>query len=138
MFCFAHIINNIVHAICEHEQVRSIVNKIASLVKYVKSSGINQNLRKIGCKSLKSYIVTRWNTVYLMIDSVLKCYNQLFKVLQEKEDFDVTGKTKCVHRLTNWSMSKARDIVGFLKKIHTLTTNIEGEKNYDSSGLAIV
>lgn len=40
-FCFAHIVNNIVHAICEQEQVRSIVNKIASLVKYVKSSGVS-------------------------------------------------------------------------------------------------
>lgn len=79
--CYAHIIHNLVSAIIGETKVSSIVDKCATLSSYMKNHGLNKNLRP----TLKRYTPTRWNSVYIMIDCIIKSYGPAYDILIAKQ-----------------------------------------------------
>lgn len=84
--CFAHMMNNTVGKI--FEKIRDVpenqqrwayrmVNAITSIVKYFKSSGLNVLFKP----ALKSNVSTRWNSVFMMLDSVIIHWNKITDIL---------------------------------------------------------
>lgn len=73
--CFAHIINNVVQHMLA--LVAEDLSPVKALVKYFKVTGLNSGLDE----TLKSYVKTRWNSVYYMIQSVLNNWDRIQEVL---------------------------------------------------------
>lgn len=71
--CVSHLLNNTLQkAVEEVAEVAELTNCCAKLVKYFKKSALNANL----ATSLKSYCPTRWNTVYYMLSSIEKNWDE--------------------------------------------------------------
>lgn len=119
--CFAHLINNIVETMCK-ETIKDFVTAGASLVRYLKKSGLCNEL----AESLRSYCETRWNTVYFLFLSILNNYNQIYSILLQREQLtssvDLTSKLTCIPK------SDLKHIVDFLELFAMITIIIQGEK----------
>lgn len=76
--CFAHMVNNLVNYMLK--DIDTVVAAVKSLVKYFKVSGLNSVLEE----TLKSYVKTRWNSVYYMIKSVISNWEQINEILRNK------------------------------------------------------
>lgn len=76
--CFAHMMNNAVNQMMKAIQDR--LTAIIALVKYFKVTGMNCELET----SLKSHVKTRWNSVYYMLDSVIKNWEGVVDILTSK------------------------------------------------------
>lgn len=66
--CYAHIIHNLVSYMFDEPRVMAIIKQCSSLLSYVKNSGMNEDLKT----SLKPHTAIRWNSVFLMIDAIIK------------------------------------------------------------------
>lgn len=86
--CFAHMMNNVVNKMLT--EVEKTVTAVKSLVKYFKVTGMNSALDE----TLKSYVKTRWNSVYYMIKSVISNWDDIVRILTSKKE---------THRLLNIS-----------------------------------
>lgn len=75
--CFAHIINNIVQAVCSDSAIQPIIKNCKRLVKYVKKTHLNYRVDIV----VKSHCTTRWNTVFIMLQSVLHSYQGNFSII---------------------------------------------------------
>lgn len=80
--CFAHMLNNTVRKILE--VVKDEISPVKALVKYFKVTGLNSQLDE----TLKSYVPTRWNSVFYMIKSVLANWNDISVVLSSKGELE--------------------------------------------------
>lgn len=121
IYCFAHIVNNIVEEMCKHEDVKKLITDATSLVKFIKSANLNHR-----CKpTLKSYTKTRWNTVYDMLRTILCNYSNIVDILNEK---DRLSNDNYVRKITVLSKYHIAGVVDFLKLFKDITDDIEGEK----------
>lgn len=83
--CFTHMLNNTVQlmlGLLDEE-----LKPTKRLVKYFKVTGLNSKLKDIECgrgTTLKSFVATRWNSVYYMIRSVLDNWTQIRTILEAK------------------------------------------------------
>lgn len=77
--CFAHLIHNVVEKML-HEN--PIVRSVSNIVKYFKASALHAIYFE---RSLKSYVSTRWNTVYTMLESVINNWTMICDVLTQKK-----------------------------------------------------
>lgn len=73
--CFAHMLNNTVQKMLA--SVEDHLKPVKALVKYFKVTGLNSGLDE----SLKSYVSTRWNSVFYMVKSVLANWVHIQEVL---------------------------------------------------------
>lgn len=80
--CFAHFINNIVKMTCQIDIVKVLIDKCRSLVKYFKITGLNNLLPS----ALKSGCETRFNYVHLMLDSIVKNWDNIDNVLRAQNE----------------------------------------------------
>lgn len=78
--CFAHMLNNTVQNMLE--LIADELAPVKALVKYFKVTGLNSAMNE----SLKSYVKTRWNSVYNMIKSVVKNWDQIQEILISKRE----------------------------------------------------
>lgn len=123
MNCYAHLINNIVENMCSDQLIKTIISDAAGLVRYLKKSGIpNKNFQT----ALRSYIETRWNTVYYLLKSILDNYNSILQVLLDKERNATTSNVTL--KLTCLPKEDMRNIAEFLKFFAEVTVHIQGEK----------
>lgn len=76
--CFAHMVNNLVVHMLKEMGVS--IAGVKALVKYFKVSGLNSILDE----TLKSFVQTRWNSVYYMMKSVIANWEQINDILREK------------------------------------------------------
>lgn len=108
--CFAHLINNTVGAMVKDLEC---VEAATSIVRYFKKSGNN----KFGT-SLKSNVTTRWNSVYFMIDSILRHWNDIGSILRAKK----------VHLddLNKMSYDELEMLRDFLGKFKQASMEVEG------------
>lgn len=81
MTCYAHLIHNLVGTMLEDTEVNEIIKKCSKLTAYMKNTGLNAQLKT----SLKLWVSTRWNSVYMMIDSILVNYNDIHDILTKKQ-----------------------------------------------------
>lgn len=121
--CYAHMLHNIVKAMCKDIELSVIIKNARDLVSYIKKVGLNYrcDLR------LKSYCETRWSTVYMMLNSVLSKFDDIYKVLEErqrqnKKYSDCLQYIECLHKSTLSS------IVQFLEPFKTWTDYVEADK----------
>lgn len=108
--CFAHLINNTVEKMLK--DIPS-VKAVSAIVGYFKKSGKN----KFGT-SLKSNVLTRWNSVYYMIDSFLTHWKEIESVLRANKAH--------LDDLTSISYDELEMLRDFLKKFKDASTEIEG------------
>lgn len=80
--CFPHFANNIVKYGCAVESVDNLVKSCASLVKYFKFNGLNNMLEK----SLKSAISTRFNYIYMMLESIDNNWDTIKDILTQRRE----------------------------------------------------
>ena len=116
--CFAHIINIIVQS--GMLKNNSLIIKVRNIVNDVNNSTkLNDNLENIAkINSLKYYslvndVVTRWNSTYLMLESVIK-NESLLKLLSETNRLDDNEwmEIKKIHTLLNPFYELTRIISG--------------------------
>lgn len=78
--CFAHILNNAVIKMLE--EIAASIMAVKALVKYFKVTGLNSSLGE----TLKSYVPTRWNSVYYMLRSVIANWDAIICILTSKAE----------------------------------------------------
>lgn len=76
--CFAHMVHNVVEKMLEKN---TIVSAVSAIVKYFKASGLNALFEQ----TLKSFVSTRWNTVYRMLESVIAHWDEIVRQLQARK-----------------------------------------------------
>lgn len=79
--CYAHILHNLVSKMLSEPKVISIVDKCAKLSSFVKNTGLNKHLTP----SLKRHTSTRWNSVYIMFDCIIKNFSEVYRLLTLKQ-----------------------------------------------------
>lgn len=79
--CYAHIIHNLVCAMFKEPDVKAMIAQCSELTSYVKNQGMNRNFNP----SLKLYTTTRWNSVCIMLDAIIKNYHGLYDLLSENQ-----------------------------------------------------
>lgn len=76
--------------------------------------------------TLKSFVTTRWNSVYMMLHSIHENYDQIYQILSKKEQETKTYKYICkIHCL---DPSEMLNVIGFLKFFQQLSINLESDK----------
>lgn len=122
--CYAHLLNNLVHSMCETKAAETIITNCSSLVRYINKSSL-KNDRKL-TKSLKQYCETRWNTCQVMIESVYENYDSTYNVLCEKERESSTS-THLTQKITCLQKDELAAMNEFLKPFTNMTKRIEGD-----------
>lgn len=117
--CLAHLINNITHASIK-EAIKT-VTRVSRIVKYLKVTGLNSLLSK----RIISYIVTRWNSVFDMLDTFLECWNEIENILTKKDNEFI----QLFRKLSKTKMEAIRD---YLRTYKLLTSEIEGDREVTS------
>lgn len=124
IYCFAHIVNNIVQHMCEDEKMTEIILKAASSVRFVKITGQNNDVRLKS--SLKSFCATRFNTVVTMLDSMENNYNEVLIMLSDKQN--KAKPENLIKKITCLDQIELRAICDFLRLFAEITNIIEGDK----------
>lgn len=79
--CYAHIIHNMVTYMLDDPKIKVIIEKNSKLANYVKNSGLNHKLKR----SLKRFTPTRWNSVFIMLESIIESYSDVYELLIMKQ-----------------------------------------------------
>lgn len=114
--CWAHLLNNVVEAMCDIADVKAVISDAAALVRYVKKSGLNSRLET----SLKSYCETRWSTTYTMLHSIVSKFEAINVLLEERQ------KQHYIECLQKSTISK---IALFLEPFKIWTDFLEADKS---------
>lgn len=118
--CFIHLINNIVQSCCKLSSVVSILSPVRSTVRYMKVTGLNNKLNE----SLKSYVRTRFNTNIDMLNSVYRNWDELNKILEEKNEMKQLQKQKNQNQSTqSENIIKPRQRANIIKPKKRVNTN---------------
>lgn len=112
--CFAHMLHNMV--VKMFDAVPGIVDNVKSLVKYFKVTGLSSALEN----SLKSYIKTRWNTIYYMMKSLIDNWDDVVSILTMKNE---------MHRMNNIDKNTIMMLCDFVKVFEEATNEIEASKS---------
>lgn len=113
--CFAHLIHNVVQHML-HDN--AIVMAVSVIVKYFKASGLHATFFT---KSLKSYVSTRWNTVYTMFATVIENWTQINQILRRTK--------KHLKELDFLSLDKLILMKTFLEPFKDATDEVEATKH---------
>lgn len=122
LHCYCHLLNNLVENMCKFECVKTIISNASTLVNLMKTSGMNSRLKT----TLKSNVVTRWNSVYYMLNSINVNYDQLLEILTQKER--ETMKYIYVAKLSCLDRTEIIDLITFLKEFEKWSVALESEK----------
>lgn len=122
--CFAHMLNNIVDTMCSVPNVKQMISDAASLVRYMKKSGLSNDKRLK--RALQSFIETRWNTVYYCLQSILDNYNVILEILLEKEN--VSRQIHLTQKLTCLPKSEMENVANLVQIFTEISISIQGEQ----------
>lgn len=129
VFCFAHIINNIVGTMVKEEALKSLISYASELASYMKNGGLCTQLNT----TLKTFSRTRWNGVYIMFDSILNNYAKIVEILAEKTEatrsYASSSSKTPLDYISSIDIGLMTTITKFLKNFHDITQSIEGHKN---------
>lgn len=92
------------------------INDVKTLVRYVKKSGLNAQLTK----TLLQENETRWNSLLMMLESVISCEEELRRLLMQNSQS---------HRIDNINFGLLTDLIAFLQPIKEATKQLEGDKH---------
>lgn len=119
--CLAHLLNSVVGEMLAVAGVKNVLNNASALVRYLKLSHVGSQLSS----KVKAHVDTRWNTAYDMLMSIIENYNELFHLLQAKDE---TAGTTVLDRLTCLSLTEMKAICELLAFFKSVTSSVEGEK----------
>lgn len=126
IFCFAHMINNLVRKMCQNDFIKTLIENSSKLVQYCKKSGLLDMIAKDGGTTLQSHCPTRFNTVEKMFHSILENYSHIVKALDAKEKAD--KKLTVMDKITCLNKAAMKEIRSFLHIFTKMTEEISGEK----------
>lgn len=115
--CYAHLIHNLVCRMISHERVKKIISDAAKLTAYFKLCGFNRRLPT----SLKLFTQTRWNSVYIMLNEIIKNYRNIYDILLEKQQAvnehnrKKAPETKVIDMITCLKLEELSKIRNFLE-----------------------
>lgn len=134
ILCYAHMINNIVEAMTKIECVRTHITAASNLVSYLKKTGLSNSLKT----TVKLNCPTRWNTVFMMFQSIVDNYEKIVEVITEKQNAQTTTISRNrirtsdqrtrppIDYIMDIDISTISGIAKFLKPFKDITVNIEG------------
>lgn len=117
--CICHLLNTVLkHSYSETADefpvLKSSVEKCKSLVRYLKKSGAVNDLSK----TVHQEVECRWNTLFLMLESILTQYNEIKELLQKRHEG---------HRLDNIFPDSIQTLLNFLKIFQEASSKLEGD-----------
>lgn len=112
---------------CKVEDVKSIIQNAAKLVKFLKISGLNSHPIMKG-SSVKSFCKTRWNTVHDVLKSIVLNYTKIINVLQAKEAADKSKKTKVLNKILCLPRDEMENIIEFLNFFEKATNEMKANR----------
>lgn len=125
LFCVNHLLQNTLQkSMDEVDEISNMCRISSKIVRYFKKSGSNSNFTT----SLKSYSPTRWNTFYYVFVSIKNNWNEINKILEERNE---------QHRLGELSVCHLNSLIDVLKVFEDSLKKLEGER-YPTLHLAIV
>ena len=114
LVCINHVLNRVLQPSLEdknaHKQIIDLLKYVKKLVCYVKKSSLQDRFTK----TLKQCNSTRWNSVYIMLKSVLKAHEELQSV------FALYKKGE-MWRVLNINYNLLKQLTDFLKPFSTAT-----------------
>lgn len=120
--CLAHCLNtSLRHTLDEtflNEEVPDVFFSIQSarrIVGYMKRSGLVVHLEK----TLKQDIETRWNSIFILLNSFHTQYEEIANILLEKNKY---------YMISAYNKKLMEEIINFLKLFKDATDDLEGEK----------
>jgi len=103
---------------CALDSVKKIIDDVSSIVSYVRNSGLG-----VTCNpQLKKCVITRWNTVFDMLNSLIENYRKIAQILLEKEEADRNADV--MEKLNKIPRTKLEEIAEFLKKFKMWTKKL--------------
>lgn len=120
--CYPHIIHNLVSYMLTEPRVKLIISQASELSAYMKNSGLNMLLET----TLKRAVSTRWNSVYIMLREILNNYENIVRVLNDKQ---TTVKNNVLQLITWLKKQEVEQICSFLEPFKLITDNLEGDKH---------
>lgn len=140
-FCYDHLINNLAGATLEVPCVKDHVKAAGELTSYMKNSGLCKHPKS----TLKKNGPTRWNSVYMMMSSIVDNFERIVEVLTEKQTAVTTNisrqaknRSQSQSQLQRLKEKQPIDYLGpidinaiaaiaeFLKVFTNLTVRLEG------------
>ncbi|KAH0744720.1 hypothetical protein KY290_032713 [Solanum tuberosum] len=140
VICMAHILNLIVQD--DLKEIGHSINRMRQMVKYVRSSSTKTRnflkcveMQKIECdKMLSLDVPTRWNSTYLMLDTIEK-FEKAFERLDLYDGnftsflaTDVCEDGSIAGSIQNKDWANVRNFIKFLEKIYELTLKVYGSR----------
>lgn len=122
--CYAHLVHNLVTAMLRFQDMDGTVKAASKLASYMKDRGLNGKLKT----SLKTYTSTRWNSTFMMLNSILENYEGIIEVLNEKQRATKIGPKNLVDMVTCISKNTLNKVCDFLKPFKMITDQIEADK----------
>lgn len=130
-YCYCHIINNIICKLLGLSEVKGIIAAASELTSYLKNAGLCAYLNS----TLKTYSITRWNSVCMMFESIVENYPKIVDILTEKQrqQGNVTRsaqrKKQPLDYISSIDISAISEIADFLKPFKNISVNLEGYKS---------
>lgn len=123
----------------QEAKIKELLKGCAKLTSYVKNTGLNKKLKP----SLKLYTATRWNSVYIMIDAIVKNYPNIYDLLVMKQKLrnDTRLKNKeqpdsdIVELITQLNCGELTECREFLKpfKVFSIQHTVYLKKTHNSA-----
>lgn len=124
IFCYGHIINNIVAAMHKVPELKEMISSASELASYLS----NSNLSDLLDTTVKNFVPTRWNSVQTMFWSIVQNYHKISEALAAKQGAtsNWNGRKAPLEYLKNINVLQMQLIANFLKPFKSMTINMEG------------
>lgn len=116
----------------ELEDIKKIIAIASQLVSYIKNAGLCTHLNK----TLKTYSKKRWNSVCMMLESIVENYPKIVDILTEKQQQlgNVSRSSRNRQKMpleyiSDVDITEIGEIANFLKPFKKISDNLEGFKN---------
>lgn len=122
--CVAHILATVLrHTLDEENFLRESAPRVLNLLQtcrnltaYLKRTGLSKCLDS----TVKTMVVTRWNTVVDMIESVANVIEEVAQLLLQRGE---------MHRLDGWNGELATNLVAFLSKFRQVIEELQSSRH---------
>ncbi|EXX65195.1 ribonuclease H-like domain-containing protein [Rhizophagus irregularis DAOM 181602=DAOM 197198] len=134
--CIAHSLNLITKDLIKHTFSKRIIQWCTVIVTYFKKSHRPKELlelkikeKQIGGGGLKTYLDTRWTTVYEMLDSICRLEICLKEVIGENSNIITSEAVKTIINQKRGFFNDVYDLANIMKPIRDAILSLESNKS---------
>ncbi|PKB93664.1 hypothetical protein RhiirA5_440659, partial [Rhizophagus irregularis] len=134
--CIAHSLNLITKDLIKHTFSKRIIQWCTVIVTYFKKSHRPKELlelkikeKQIGDGGLKTYLDTRWTTVYEMLDSICRLEICLKEVIGENSNIITSEAVKTIINRKRGFFNDVYDLANIMKPIRDAILSLESNKS---------